>query len=311
MERSRARGVRLLVAVVVLCVLWSMVLGAEKANAFTAEEWAKKLDAYKADTAEKSKGSFGCPMSEADKIVAARPFYNEAKALYKEFLATGIDKDSDWQLRQAEYDIRIAMENYERSVGRVVEAAVNEVKQSSEWLNGQKGRKEPLMLQRDRLPELRKMVEGVALLLAPEDEKLKSLTASLADLEKTEAEIEKVVLKNRKMKPDAYKGADAAKIKALAKSIVLKDQPGATILKIHIISSTWNAESVVEWTDTTQSAVQHRVTKGLNVQVALKKGADCFLDTLFIHKDTIGGAARGLTGHIMFRDKFLLANVPK
>jgi len=148
-------------------------------------------------------------------------------------------------------------------------------------------------------------------ILPADDATVKALESDLAEIEKNQAAIEKIVLKKRKMKPDVYKGADAAKVKALAKSIVLKDKSSAKIVRVHVISAKWDVESAIEWTDTTQSALQHRVTKGLNVQVALKIDSDCFLYTLFIHKDTIGGAAGSLKGHVMFRDKFLEENLPK
>jgi len=284
---------------------------AEKAADMTAEQWADKLDAYKADTTEGSKGSFGVPLSDPKKIVELAPLYNEAKKLYQEFVATGIDKESHWKLRQADWDIKVAIENYESSIKRLSDDAVSDLKQAKEWLAGQLNSATPLYLPTDRMVTLRQKVADVKSILPADDATVKALESDLAEIEKNQAAIEKIVLKKRKMKPDVYKGADAAKVKALAKSIVLKDKSSAKIVRVHVISAKWDVESAIEWTDTTQSALQHRVTKGLNVQVALKIDSDCFLYTLFIHKDTIGGAAGSLKGHVMFRDKFLEENLPK
>lgn len=284
---------------------------AEKAADDVAEQWADRLTAYKADDREGSKGAFGVPLSDPQLIRDRAPLYREAKALYAEFQATGIDKESHWKLRQADYDIRVSIENYESSIARLAEEAAKNVREARDWLAQQKARSEPNYLSADRLGSLRKEVEGIRLILPADSDQLRALNTDLAEVEKTQAEVEKIVLQERRMKPDIYKGADAAKIKELAKSIVLKEAKQAKILRAHIIHANWNTESAVEWTDTTKTAVQHRVTKGLNVQVALKKGADCFLYTLFVHRDTIGGAAGALTGHVMFRDKFLEQNLPK
>jgi hypothetical protein len=283
----------------------------ERTADLTAEQWADRLDQYKADTKEGSKGNFGCPLSDPDKIVALAPQYKEAKAAYAEFLATGIDKESHWKLRQAEWDASVSIKNYESSINRLSDEAAEKVKQVGDFLAEQRKNNKLNWYPTDQMNALKEMVAGVNKLLPPDDPKLKSLNEAMAQVESDQAAIEKMALAKRKMKPDAYKGKDSSAIKNVAKSVIAKDQPGAKVLKVHITSSNWNTESAVEWTDTTKTAVQSRVTKGVNVQVALKKGTDCFLYTLFVHKDTIGGAAGGLTGHVMFRDKFLEANVPK
>jgi len=113
------------------------------------------------------------------------------------------------------------------------------------------------------------------------------------------------------MKPDVYKGKDADSLKTLAKSIVMKAHPKAKILRVSITSKAWERESVIEFTDTTKSALQHRVTNGVYAQAAAKEGTDCLIYTLFLHKDSIGGAQGELQGHIMYQDRILEKNVGK
>jgi hypothetical protein len=257
-------------------------------------------------------------MSTVDDILARRGHYDEAKALYEEFKKTGIDKDSHWKLRDAEYSIRIAIENYEASLDRTFGEAESDVKHWAEWIAGQKNSKPPLNIGSLELIRIREHFATACKLLPESEPRRKALEAAMAQLERDQAAVEAVVLKSRKMKADAYKGADAAAIKALAKSVVEKElrkpeygNQKAQVLRVHIISAAWNTESAVEWTDTTKSAVQYRVTKGVNVQVAAKSGTMCFVYTLFVHKDTVGGSQSGLLGHVMFRDKFLESNLPK
>ena len=77
-------------------------------------------------------------------------------------------------------------------------------------------------------------------------------------------------------------------------------------------SADWAAESVIEWTDTTQSALRHRVTRAVSAQVAGKSGDATTLYTLHIAKDRRTDGSWGpLHGHIMFKDPILEENVQK
>jgi hypothetical protein len=68
---------------------------------------------------------------------------------------------------------------------------------------------------------------------------------------------------------------------------------------------------VIESTDTTQTALQHRLTDGIYAQVAAKEGSDVTLYTIYLHKDKIGGKQGELAGHVMYTDKMLEKNVAK
>lgn len=283
-----------------------------------AEEWADRLAPYAADTTPGSKGDYGVPMSNVDEILSRRAHYEEAKALYEEFKKSGIDKDAHWKLRQAEYAIRIAIEGYEGCIERVFAEGEADLQHWATWIAGQKAAEKPLPISTREMNGIRERYSTVRRLLPETEPRRKALEALMAQLEKDQAAVESRVLKSRKMKADAYKGADSTAVKRIAKSVVeqelRKSEYGnekGQVLRVHIVSAAWNTESAVEWTDTTKTAVQSRVTKGLTVQVVAKSGASCFLYTLFVHKDTVGGSQSGLLGHVMFRDKFLEANLPK
>ena len=113
------------------------------------------------------------------------------------------------------------------------------------------------------------------------------------------------------MKPDAYAAGDLADLKKAAEQFVLKAQPGARVLRTTLISPDWNEERVVEWTDTTQTALRHRTTRSVTAQVAVKKNADTLLQTVHLGQDLKSDRTWGPTyGHVMFTDPMLEANVP-
>lgn len=294
---------------------------AEQSADALAEDWAKKLDAYKADTKPGSLGEFGVPSMDVDHILRMQPRYLEAKKLYDEFLATKIDPDSHWMLRQAEYDIRVALQNYLQSITNVHDEIAANIRQAQTWIAGQKGKTPPLIHGSGRMEDMTDQMSRLRRLLPKDDSRLVELEGVWAKLIADQNALELVVLKNRRMKADAYKGADAATVKALAAKIVMEDRerryadqavkPVIKVLRTHITSASWDTEAAVEWTDSTKSALQYRVSKGLFVQVACQVGESYFVYTLYVHRDKIGGETGALMGHVMYRDKFLKENLPK
>lgn len=225
-------------------------------------------------------------------------------------IGTYIDKESHWKLRQAEYDIRVSLENYRGSIARLYEEAHRRVGEIRDWLVTQKTASQPNVFPKDQFENARVMVADVRLLYSAESEELRSLEADLAEAEALQAAIGAIMVESRRMKPDAFGGQEPATLKQLAEAIVLKGHPKAEILRIHIVSSEWTTERVEEWTDTTKTAWRVRVTRGVTAQAAVRLEGECLLYTIFLHQDTIDGTANALTGHIMFADRMLEKNLP-
>ena len=113
-----------------------------------------------------------------------------------------------------------------------------------------------------------------------------------------------------RMRADAYAGGDAAELKSFAEQVVAGAQPGIVLLKTAIVSPDWTEESVVEWTDTTQTALRHRTTRSVTVQVAGRLHANTLLFTVDVSQDRLSSGGWGPTaGHVMFTDPMLAENV--
>lgn len=292
----------------------------EQATEQVARDWAAKLSKYKADTTPGTLGHFGAVEMKAEEILAEKAHYDEARAVLEEFRATKIDPESHWELRQAEWDIRVAIENYEQAIGHMIQDAEDTLAIGLDHLKGQEGKDEPILWARFMMERARDYVAAAIAVAPPSEPRISKLKSDLADVEARQAAVEKIVLQRRKMKPDVYKGAGGDAIKSLARQIVQKstrsgkqesEWPKFEFVRAHIIQPEWNSESATEWTDTTKTAWQFRVTKGINVQVAARVGGEVFLYTVFVHRDRIDGETGDLVGHVMFRDKFLEQNLPK
>ena len=286
---------------------------ADTANAGADQEkifldWADRLSQYKADNTPHSKGNFGAPSGDIQTLLANNKNYEEAKSLYAEFLKTGIDKDSHFKLRQAEYDVKVSILNYEESRARIPDQANEKLEEALKWMNDRKAEGKIMALDKYQKSTLDLLIENSNKLF-PGTDRIKTLNSRNAELNKLNEEADKTILENRTMKPSLYKGSDSEELISMAKAVVLKDNSEAQILKVNITSQDWIRESAVEWTDTTQTALHHRITDGLYAQVSARQGSECWLFTLFLNRDEIAGKKNPLTGHVMYKERILEKNV--
>ncbi|PKL08670.1 MAG: hypothetical protein CVV51_07805 [Spirochaetae bacterium HGW-Spirochaetae-7] len=280
---------------------------AAKASEQVLVDWARRLAAYKTDSNVGSKGFFGAT-GNIDQIISEKKNYEAAKTLYDEFLQTGINKDDHFELRQAEYDIRVAILNYEQSRDRIPEEAAKYLDEAIAWMKARQAEGKTVALSRDVQARVSLLVEQSNLLF-PGSDLARILNSKKAGLDKSLEEADRTILENRVMAIDVYKKPDAEEVRRLIRSVVMKEAPAATIVKVNITRPDWQRESVIEWTDTTKTATQHRVTDSLYSQVAVKTGSEIFLFTVYINKDTIGGKTRPATGHVMYKDRLLEKNI--
>jgi len=271
-------------------------------------DWAKRLAEYKPDTKAGSKGFFGISTEDIDQLLAQKPNYEKAKVVYAEFLATGLDKDAHHELRQAEYDIKVGILNYEQSRDRIPEEAAAKLDEALAWMKANQADGKALALSADVKKRIDMLVEQSALLF-PGSSRIRALITKKAELDKRMEEMDKTILEKRVMSPDVYKGKDAEELRGLAKTAALKESPGSTVLKVNITKADWQTESVVEWTDTTKTATQYRVTDSIYAQVAIKVKSDIFMYTVYIGKDTIGGKTRPTAVHVIYKDRLLEKNI--
>ncbi len=274
----------------------------------TLVDWARRLAEYKPDGRPGSKGLFGISTEDIDQLLAQKTNYEKAKVVYAEFLATGLDKDAHHELRQAEYDIKTGILNYEQSRNRIPDEAAAKLDEALAWMNARQAEGKAIALSPDVKKRIDVLVEQSSLLF-PGSSRVRALISKKAELDKRMEEMDKTILENRVMSPDSYKGKDAEELRSFARTAALKEAPGATVLKVNITKPEWQSESVVEWTDTTKTAVQYRVTDSIYAQVAVKIRSEVFLYTVYIGKDTVGGKTRPTTAHVMYKDRLLEKNI--
>ena len=166
-----------------------------------------------------------------------------------------------------------------------------------------------LFFDRNSLEEIQTILDRAGRLAKPDDPRLVAGRDRIAALKTADARLRAARAADTRMRPDAYAGGDAADLKRLAEQIVARAQPGIRILKTAVVSPDWQQESVVEWTDTTQTALRHRTTRSVTAEVAGRLNANTQMYTLDLSQDLLaGGGWSPPTGHVMFSDPMLEEN---
>jgi hypothetical protein len=256
---------------------------------------------------------------EKDEMARRLRIFGEASAAMAEYKAANVTNPTP--------DLQEVVQNLERDMQQFVKScasymdedlrtAEQKLKEAESFIAAQEAKaaaKEPVIpISKDQLMRIVEVLDRAAGLAKKDDARLASLRGKLEELGQRDAKLRAASVADTRMIADKYKGPDAEEIKQKAGEFLKKAQPEAQILRATVISPDWKEESVVEYTDTTQTALRHRVTRSVTAQIAGKKGAEAFLYTLYVGKDRRTDGSWGeLCGHVMFTDPMLEENVSK
>jgi len=180
-----------------------------------------------------------------------------------------------------------------------------------EWRTSPK--EKPYALSDGRLADLRTPLDVYKSAAGANDPKVAALEAKLAAIVKENDERRTVGAQRTFMIPDRFTGKELAALKAKANELVGAKVEGVKVLRTTVISPDWKEERKTEWTDTTKSAVRHRITRSVTAQVAGSVGAETLLYTVHLAQDRKSDGSWGpLYGNLhQGADRMLAANVSK
>lgn len=286
--------------------------GAEKQREADTAAWIEELAPF---------ADLSSPMSLIPED-APRAAFERARQLTEKFRATtfsaGTTGELDRLVGQVEGLIAEYPEKAKRRQDQFVRGAEERLALEEEnWLRWSEkwAKDDPTRLPPSMTPDQRTLVEAVvakAAEVAPEDPRIEGLRQRLEALLKEDAAREEKNLGSKRMDADQYVGEDAAELRTFAADVVAKALPDVRILRTTLPSKGWAEESVVEWTDTTQSALRHRVTRYLWAEVAVQEGEQAFVHGVYVGQDRASDGAWGaLQGHTTWKNRILPENVEK
>jgi len=172
------------------------------------------------------------------------------------------------------------------------------------------GKMPNIVMERDLVP-LREALKRLAGMAGADQNKLATLQETMSKIEQQDQANRAVRADRTYMEPDQYEGDDADSLRRKADGIVKDKIPQAQILRTTLPAEDWKQESVVEWTDTTHTALRYRNTRLMTAHVAAK-GADgkVYLHSVYLAADRqTDGSWGSLYGHIMWSDWMAEKNV--
>ncbi len=245
--------------------------------------------------------------------------YAAASTDHQKYKASGLKNPTveltgiDTALAESLSAFRDSMIEYGKHGLRAVADGIADARKSQEEQKAKRARGETVLpLQKDILPDLRGRLARMDVFLPPNSPDAAALRAEIEAIEKVDAEYRRQRIADTRMRPDAYTGADKTALVTLARQITEQSMPNAKALRVSIVWPEWKEESGYEYTDTTRTAIRHRVTRFVVVEVAAKGTAGTALHTLHIEKDRHADGSWSVPrGHVMHTDAMLDENVEK
>lgn len=267
-------------------------------------EWVQKLEPYR--TGAQRQELVLQHAVDADGIRSQRAELDRARTLLEELRAQDWSAGRTPALEQGESNLlgrleqadRVHRESLERLVAepsRLVEAQLSAFAKDQGWAAD--GKKQPIWVSaRDRLA-----IEESLALLTPEVRGLMGTgTPSLGELD---SKVEQLWKENERRlgalagrvtpDPDRYQGEDAPALREKAADIVRTAEAGAKVLRVTLPAADWRVEDVVEHTDTSKTALRHRVTHWQFAQVAALGKTGLHLYRVHLAKDQRTGGGFG------------------
>ena len=299
--------------------------GAQEEMAAKSDLWLQKFAPYMSAAYYPSGHKPSRPLiypgtSQPELYAEAEKRYEELKEIYDEFLRSGFPEEKPWPLSQAVADVKYALENYESSMEGNISSIVGDAEKNIDQAMVQVTRNQEWKTDKNVMPDLvdekwleriAVMVEKSARALKPGDPQLTALEEKFAELKTIDQQHRTIRADRRFVKAERYQGKDRKELQREARRIVASERNNPKILQVSIYSDEWKEESVREFTDTTKTAVRHRVTRMINAQVAAEQEGRVMLHTLHIAKDKKGNDWGRLYGHIMYSDPMAAKNVGK
>lgn len=289
-----------------------------------SQEWLVKINPFITGPAkpgyDATKYLIAGGTENVEELEKRKKIYDEADALFAEYKKVKFPAGKTDELERAEKNLAYALDTfskgYKASVEGFFKKAEEKLDQAAQWLAKEEakgeGKKQFLLLQKDIIPDIRKMIATATAPVAGADTRVAALNKKLADIEKRSEKLHELRKNRTFMTPDKFKGKELGEIKSKAAKFLKKEHPDAKILRTTVISNDWKEERVLEHTDTTKTAVRYRITRSVTAQIGGKRGSDVFLYTIYVAKDKRADGSWGkLYGHVMFTDHMLEKNVKK
>jgi len=284
-------------------------------------EWVARLRPFADVGAGSDKLLIASPTVNAEQIKAQKAIYEEAKAAFEEYRKAEFPLGKTWRLEQLEAELQKRLEEFPQAmaesmammsgdIGKRLDAVLEYLQKDKAW-QSDKSKKPPIIMERDLKP-LQEEVQRMAGTGAADEAKLAELKGKLKAIGDKDAEHRRIRSERTYQAPDGFKGSELAALKAKAVEVVKAEYKDVKVLRTTVPSKEWAIEDVIEATDTTRTALRHRITRSVRAQLAIKRDdGKVYLQEVYLGQDKQGEGWGSPKGHTTWSDWMREENVGK
>ena len=293
----------------------------DKRNA-SCKKWVDSFRSYVSAGSGTDKFLVRSPMFGKDHVNRQAELFEEAKGVWAEYQKAefpfgktpaliDLEKEMAEAIKEMPEVIRQCKALISGNIEKEFDRVLTQLEKDTGWKTDKT--KMPRVAMKRDVDPLARAIEEYASTVKPDDPQLASLKEKLELIHKKDQENRAICAERRYMRSWKYKGSDGADIEDAAGKIVKKEFPKAKILRTTLPAADWKEERVLEYTDTTNTAVRYRTTHFMSADVAAK-GDDgkVYLHVVHVAADrTSSGNWGELYGNVKWSDWMIEENVNK
>jgi hypothetical protein len=294
---------------------------ADAAQEEACRQWVDTLAPYVDVGMGSSKRLIASATVDAQQIQQQQALYEEAAAVFAIYRKAEFPLGKTHRLQTLEQKMEQTLEEFPKAMAQSqamisgdvatrLDGVLRYLGRDTTWKSDIK-EKPPIVMERDLEP-LREAVKRYAGTVAADDARLAGLHSKLADIEAMNSEHRAVRAQRTFQQPDGYKGSDLVALKDKAGAVAASAHPKAKILRVSVPSKDWVVEDVVEFTDTSKTALRRRITRSVRAEAVVQDPQGrVWLQGIYLGQDQLPSASGwgGLKGHTTWLDPMIADNV--
>ncbi len=282
--------------------------------------WVDKLRGYADVGAGSPKYLVVGTVVNEDEIATRSALLDEAQAVWQEYQKAEFPQGKSRELLSLEEQMRQCLAEMPESLrqsralvsadlDKEFDRVLSYLTADTGWQNDS-AKMPNLVMERDLAP-LREAMQRYEGMPGTDAGKVATLKETLAKIVQQDQANRAVRAERTFLKPDQYEGDDSDALRRKVETIVKEKSAGATVLRTTLPDPAWEEESVVEWTDTTHSALRYRTTRFMTAHAAAKDAdGKVHLHAVHLTADRQSDGSWGsLYGHILWSDWMAEKNV--
>ncbi len=283
-------------------------------------EWVAKLRPYADLGMHSDKLLIASVTVNAEDLKQRQAIYAEAKTLFEAYQQAEFPLGKTYQLQQLETYLSRELEEFPKTLAesqammsgdieKSLDATLAFMTRDTSW-EQDKLKKPPVVMERDLKP-MRQRVEEAASASSESDPKVVAIRSKLKQIVELNEKHAKVRADRTFQRADGFGGSELKSLKNKANEVVEAGYKGVSVLRTTVPSKAWGIEDVIEATDTTNTALRHRITRSVRAQVAIKlSDGTVYLQEVYIGQDKQPDGGWGeMKGHTTWRDPMNASNV--